>query len=67
MFHTRIFHRRFESGRNTMKENTVALKFYNIAIDASLIDRRNKKNIVSKMEEIEFYIYYTFLLRPIFP
>lgn len=49
MFHARIFHRRFESGRNTMKENTVALKFYNIAIDASLIDhRRNKKNIFSK-------------------
>lgn len=34
-----------------MKENTIALKFYNIAIDASLIDRWNKKNIVSSTEE----------------
>ena len=38
----------FESGRDTMKGNTIALKFYNIAVDASLIDRWDKKNIVSR-------------------
>lgn len=50
IFHTRIF--RIDVFRKrAMKENTIALKFYNIAIDASLIDRWNKKNIVSSTEE----------------
>lgn len=51
----------FESGRDTMKENTIALKFYNIAIDASLIDRWNKKNIVSSTEDRILYLSHVFI------
>lgn len=44
-----------------MKENTIALKFYNIAIDASLIDRWNKKNIVSSTEDRILYLSHVFI------